>query len=176
MEKISKKDYWRLAGIIILGLYFLNCSLHPGDWHFIDSVDLIIHEAGHWIFMFFGEFIAALGGSLNQVLIPAIFAAYFCLRRDLYSASILLLWVGYSIVNVSVYMGDAVKMQLPLLGGDSSTHDWNYLLATTHLLGYTDFLSSVTYATGLFLIIGAVAWGIRESLSNKYGIATPPGL
>ncbi|PYM31744.1 MAG: zinc ribbon domain-containing protein, partial [Candidatus Rokuibacteriota bacterium] len=42
---------------------------------FLHGVNLIFHEAGHVIFGFLGEFIAVAGGSLNQVLIPAICAA-----------------------------------------------------------------------------------------------------
>jgi hypothetical protein len=42
---------------------------------FLHGVNLVFHEAGHVIFGFLGEFIAVAGGSLNQVLIPAIYAA-----------------------------------------------------------------------------------------------------
>ncbi len=163
MNDSPKINYWRLAGILLFGFYFLTCALHAEDWHFIDNVDLIIHEAGHWIFIFFGEFIQILGGSLNQVLIPLIFAIYFILREDYYSSSVVFLWVGYSIVNVSVYMGDAIKMQLPLLGGDNVIHDWNYLLNHSHLINYTHMLSSLTYSIGVFMIIGAAVWGVRET-------------
>ena len=39
---------------------------------FIHGIDLVFHEAGHVIFGFFGEFLAVLGGSLTQVLMPMI--------------------------------------------------------------------------------------------------------
>ena len=167
MDRPRKLNYSRIIGIIITGFYFLFCALHPGDWHFIDNVDLVIHEAGHWIFIFFGEFIRILGGSLNQVLIPTVFAAYFFLKRDFYSGSLVSLWVGYNIVNVSVYMGDAVRMSLPLLGGDNVIHDWNYILGHLGLLSHTGFLSGLTYALGIFIILGATAWGVRESFCNN---------
>ena len=46
-------------------------SYQPGGvLGFIHGIDLIFHEAGHVIFGFFGQFLAVLGGSLMQVLIP----------------------------------------------------------------------------------------------------------
>jgi len=166
MSNLRKINYFKLVTAVILGWYFLSCALNATEWHFIDNIDLIIHEAGHWIFMFFGEFITYLGGSINQILIPIIFAAYFFLRRDFYSASVVLLWVGYNIVNVSVYMADAVVMQLPLLGGDSSGHDWNNLLWMTHTLQYTDLFSSITRGIGMFVIIIGIVLSLKLSRNN----------
>ncbi len=44
---------------------------------FLHGVNLVFHEAGHLIFGFFGQFVGVLGGSLNQVLIPAICVVAF---------------------------------------------------------------------------------------------------
>lgn len=122
----------------------------------LDSIDLVIHEAGHPIFSIFGEFIGILGGSFFQVFVPCVFAAYFFFwRKEFISGSIVLLWVGYNIINVSVYMGDSIRQELPLLGGDGVIHDWNYLLTNTGLLKYTDILSRITHDLGVFVIIGA---------------------
>lgn len=167
MSNFYKINYWRLAGAILIGWYLLKCASTPSLGHFIGSIDLIIHEAGHWIFIFFGEFLHILGGSLTQVLLPAIFVLYFCLRRDFYSGAIVLMWVGYSIVNVSIYMADAVKMQLPLLGGDSSGHDWNNLLSMTHTLQYTDLFSSITRGIGMFVIITGLVLAVKFSLKGS---------
>ncbi len=164
MIQLNKINYWKLTGAIILGYYFLNCARYPEAWHFIDNIDLIIHEAGHWIFMFFGEFMTILGGSLTQILIPVVFCGYFFFRKDFYASSILLMWVGYNIVNVSVYMADAVVMRLPLLGGDTSGHDWNNLLWMTHTLQYASQFSSITWGVGMFVIITGLVLSIKLSV------------
>src|SRR6185369_6686908 len=117
--------------------YFFYYASTASTWHFIDNVNLIVHEAGHWIFFPLGEFMHVLGGSLFQILFPVIYVGYFYFKRDYFSASLLLFWVGTNLVNVSVYAGDAIVMQLPLLGGDGVIHDWNYLLSTTHLISHT---------------------------------------
>ena len=99
----------------LYGIYY--CATSTG-WHFIDSVNLIIHESGHVIFMLFGQFLGLLGGSLWQILFPIIFVYYFYHRKEYFSASVVLFWVGQNIINVSVYASDAQAMQLPLLGGE----------------------------------------------------------
>jgi hypothetical protein len=55
-------------------------------------------------------------------------------------------------LNVSIYAGDAMKMQLDLLGGDAVIHDWNYLLSALGILRYTPIIASTIYATGLAAI------------------------
>lgn len=163
-SKSFKISYWRIVALLLFALYFISCVVHPNAWHFIDNVDLIIHEAGHFIFVFFGEFISILGGSLLQVLIPIVFAAYFFIYREFFSASLLLFWVGYNFVNVSIYAGDAIVVQLPLLGGDSSIHDWNYLLTQLNILQYTHTVASVIYGIGIFVIVTACMLGLRYAL------------
>ena len=141
---------------VFAGLYFLWCAWNPANWHFIDNVNLIIHEAGHLIFMPFGEFLTIAGGSLFQVIVPAAFVVYFYREEKFYSASLVLFWVGESILNVSVYAGDSVAMNLPLLGGEDSIHDWNYMLerldmlaATSRVAGFMRFIGTVTIIAAL---------------------------
>ena len=55
---------------------------------------------------------------------PGLFVVgYFCYQQQFYSAAMVLFWVGESVLNVSVYAGDSVALQLPLLGGENSIHD-----------------------------------------------------
>jgi len=129
-----KKDPLKLTVAAVASLYFLWCAYDPNQWHLIDGVNLVIHECGHLIFPPFGEFMTIAGGSLFQIIMPALFVGYFCYQRQFYSAAVVLFWVGESILNVSVYAGDAVVKQLPLLGGENSIHDWNYLLNAMDLL------------------------------------------
>ncbi len=163
--------YLKIIFSLVFSIYFIRYACYAQDidnWNIVDSVDLIFHEAGHTIFMFFGEFLYLLGGSLFQIAFPLVFACYFLIwRRELFSASIILFWVGQNIINVSVYMGDSIKQQLPLLGGDSSIHDWNYLLSTTGLLKYTQILSTIVYDAGFFIIIIACVLSIYFAIYPK---------
>jgi hypothetical protein len=54
-----------------------------------------------------------------------------------------------------VYVGDAIKMQLDLVGGDGTIHDWNYILSNLGILKYTSTVASAIYFLGfLTLIVG----------------------
>ena len=122
------------------------------NWHFIDNADLIIHEAGHFIFYIFGNFISIAGGSLMQLLIPALFAWYFFQMEQENSLSVMMYWLAINFFSVGHYAADAVNMNLPLLGGDNSIHDWNYLLSTLGLLGQTKIVTELIYFAGMLCI------------------------
>ena len=148
---------------VIATPYFLWCAIDPYQWHFIDGVNLVMHEAGHVVFSPLGEFMMIAGGSLFQVIIPAGFWAYFLYRSQQYSAALVLFWVGESILNVSVYAADAQALQIPLLGGGDSQHDWNYMLTTLNVLQSTDMIAFVIRALGTILILVAALRSIRFS-------------
>ncbi|MEJ7624030.1 MAG: hypothetical protein WKF34_08540 [Pyrinomonadaceae bacterium] len=147
----------KLIFAILLGLYFLWIAYDPMQGSFLDNVDLPIHETGHLIFRVFGEFMGIAGGSIFQVLVPAIFVGYFVWQQSYYSAAIILLWVGQSILNVWVYAADAVVMRLLLTSGmtgaEGGFHDWNYLLTETGLIGSTRTVAGLIRFLGTFTII-----------------------
>ena len=123
----------------------------------------MIHEAGHVVFMLFGYFLRILGGTLLQLLVPIIFVGYFFIKKQNFSASIILYWLAINLYNVSVYAGDALKMQLPLLTGDRDSHDWNQILFTLGWLRHTEFISHFILGLGLVVLILALIWGLYES-------------
>jgi hypothetical protein len=163
-----KPNYPKLAFAAILTLYFLSIAYDPMQGSFLDNVDLPVHETGHLIFRLFGEFIGVAGGSLFQIILPAIFVGYFVWSGKFYSAAIVLFWVGQSILNVFVYTADAVAMQLVLTSGltgsEGSFHDWNYLLTATGLIGSTKTVAGIIRLTGTLVIISAGVTSVYYSL------------
>ena len=149
------KNHLKLVFAAVVSAYFLWCAYDPYQWHLIDGVNLVIHEAGHLIFRPLGEFMMLAGGSLFQVIMPALFVGYFLYHRKYYSAALVLFWVGESILNVSVYAGDALALQLPLLGGEDTMHDWNEMLTRLDLLQSTATIAGVIRALGTLTIIAA---------------------
>ncbi len=123
----------------------------------IDGANFIFHEAGHFIFSFFGEFIAVLGGSLNQVLIPAIFTGYFFWYRQPASACATLFWAGQSMTGVAVYAADAQAMRLPLHGGEGpNVHDWHRLLLWTGLLDHATAVGRLFFTIAVLTMLAAL--------------------
>jgi hypothetical protein len=157
----------KLVVAVIATLYFFWCAYDPYQWHLIDGVNLVIHEAGHLIFSPFGEFMMIAGGSLFQVIMPALFVGYFWYNRKYYSAALVLFWVGQSILNVSVYAGDSLALQLPLLGGQDSVHDWNYLLNSLNLLPATAKIAGAIRLLGTIAIALAAFGSIRFARSDN---------
>ena len=157
----------KLIFAILLSIYFLLIAYDPMQGSFLDNVDLAIHETGHLLFRILGEFMGIAGGSLFQVIFPAVFVGYFVWQRSYYSAAIVLLWVGQSILNVWVYAADAVVMQLVLTSGftgsEGSFHDWNYLLTATGLINSTKAIAGIIRFIGTVTIITAGAASIYFS-------------
>ena len=155
-----------LAGSFIV--YFCWIAVDPMQGSFLDNVDLPIHEFGHLLFRPFGQFLMVAGGSLFQVIFPAVFVGYFIWQRSLYSAAIVLFWVGQSILNVWVYASDAVVMQLVLTSGftgsEGSFHDWNYLLTATGLLSSTKIVAGIIRLAGTLVIITAGVLSVYYSV------------
>jgi hypothetical protein len=116
----------------------------------LDGANLIFHEAGHVLFSPFGDFLQYLGGSLMQILIPAICGAYFWLHQQRSASAVTLFWTGESLTNVAIYVADARRMELPLIGGD---HDWNYLLGRLNLLNQAESLGRFVFVLGVITIL-----------------------
>lgn len=157
----------KLIIAVAASAYFLWCAANFGQWHFIDAVNLLIHEGGHVIFWPFGEFLHVLGGSATQILLPLLFVIYFYKQKQNYSAALTLFWVGENLLNVAYYAADAVRMQLPLLFGDSSIHDWNWLLIYLGQLHHTNGIATTIRITGIIVIIAASAWSIITALPQN---------
>ena len=164
---MNRPNYLRLIFAGILTIYFLWIAAKPMDGSFLDLVDLPIHEAGHLIFRLFGEFMMIAGGSLFQLIVPAVFVGYFVWHFKYYSAAITLFWLGQSLINVYIYAADARVMQLVLLGGltgsEGAFHDWNYMLTRLGLLGSTDLIAGLIRAAGTITIIAAAVLSIYYS-------------
>jgi hypothetical protein len=162
-------SYPKLIFAGVLTLYFLWIAYNPMAGSFLDLVDLGIHETGHFVFIPLGEFMSFAGGSLFQIIMPAAFVGYFIWKEKYYSAAIVLLWVGQSILNVFVYAQDAVTMQLELFGG--GIHDWNWMLERLGLLSYTKSIAGMIRLVGTITIfVGVILsiWFACHSPAEEY--------
>jgi hypothetical protein len=161
-------NYPKLVLAILFFVYFGWIALDPMGGSFLDNVDLPIHEFGHLLFRPFGEFMMVAGGSLFQIILPAIFVGYFLWQRSYYSAAMVLFSVGQTILNVWVYASDAVVMQLVLTSGftgsEGSFHDWNYLLSATGLLSSTKTIAGIIRFTSTLVIISAGVLSVYYSV------------
>ena len=139
--------------ILPIALYF---TLNRDQYGMIDNADLVIHEAGHFFFSFFGKYIYTLGGAIMQILLPGVILWYFLSNYYRTGMQFTLLWMGQNFVNISVYAADARAQALPLLGGNSVYHDWHYLLGEINMLEYDQEVGYIIFGIGILVFITAI--------------------
>jgi len=156
-----------LAGLIIWSWQLISPSIESNEVgnSFLHQVNLPFHEAGHIVFRPFGAFITSLGGTLGQLLMPAICTGVLLLKtRDPFGASVALWWVGENFLDIAPYMNDARAGRLPLLGGNFGHsapygfHDWQYLLTESGLLQYDHSLAKAVFMTGSAIMALSLLW------------------
>lgn len=156
---------WLAAQMIFTGYEEVVRGEPPASYWFLHRIDLVFHEAGHVVFRLLGDFMAVLGGSLLQVLVPAVVTGAF-LARDAnnFGASVGLWWTGQSLSDVAIYIRDAGELRLPLLGGGTGAdrpgfHDWQNILSRLGLLEYDGAIGGLADAAGVLLMLTALLWG-----------------
>jgi hypothetical protein len=154
--------------MLVWGLIFIFTPMetnYAGEsfWHL---VNLPFHEAGHIIFRPLGRFMASLGGSLGQLLMPLICLAVFLIKtKDTFAASFSLWWFGENFMDLAPYINDARSQTLPLLGGNTGRtspygfHDWEFLLNKTGLIRYDHILAHFSDKLGAILMFISFVWG-----------------
>ena len=165
-----KISYLKVTGILVLAVYGIVCAKDVAEPRFLDRVDLVIHEAGHLLFSWFGESVQVLGGTLGQLFVPAAFTVYFFFRKEYFSSAVTLFWVGQNFFNISVYIKDAQAMALPLVsvgGGQDTIHDWNYLLTAVGLLRWDHVIGNIVYFLGVLVVAAAVIAGIYDAITGE---------
>jgi hypothetical protein len=153
---------WGFALLAVVVLAWLSFTRN-GWVPFLSGVDLGVHEFGHLLFAWAPFLVVALAGSAVQVAAPAALAGYFAWRGDRLGVVLLVAWLGMSLHNVAVYLGDAQRMVLPLFGDDGSGagHDWHNILGALGWLPQTDALAGLVTATSVVVFLaslGLVAW------------------
>ena len=143
-----------------LGVYVVWLAL-AYRYHFIDGVNLLVHEAGHVFFGFLGAVLGVLGGTLLQLLFPIAFIAYFWRRGQRFEAGVCGVWASESAMYTAEYMADAQVQALPLVGGH--IHDWHWLLSRAGILGACEELALAVHIMATLAAISAVWLVLREA-------------
>lgn len=154
---IRWKQTARRILVLALGAYVVWLAF-AYTYHFIDGVNLLIHEAGHVVFSPFGRTITVAGGTILQLAFPVTFVIYFWSRGQRFEAAICGVWGSESLMYTARYLGDARAQDLPLIGGH--LHDWNYLLGRAGLLASAEPIGTALHVVASLAAIVCVwlAW------------------
>ena len=167
-ERVDVTGFWLrvalLAGFALWGVVLIRLDYRVGEFAeaFLHRPLLVFHEAGHIIFIPFGEWVTILGGTLGQLLLPLLLTGALLFKnRDPFGAAIGLWFVGVSLLDIAPYMYDALHPQLMLLSGhtgEDGGHDWIYLFNSTGLLSRSQMIGGLTHKLGALAILVALGW------------------
>ena len=81
-EEWQPASPWNLLGwITFFAAFLLYAASEHGQGLCIDNMNLVVHEAGHALFGWFGSVPGLLGGTALQLLVPLLLASYFFVQR-----------------------------------------------------------------------------------------------
>ena len=153
------KPVSRLAGIAWLSFYVLFLLYAFADrsgFLFLDYVNLIIHEGGHFFFSWFGNTIMILGGTLGELFVPLLCAIYFFWQRETTGFAFSGFWFFENLPYIGTYMADARSSSLPLVGSEES--DWAILFGQWGLLGQDQKIGATMRILGYLGMLATTAW------------------
>jgi hypothetical protein len=167
--------------LLICGWIFFQHLQDPLYGGIAKGLNLAIHEIGHVLFGFLGDFIGIAGGTILQLAAPIIAGWLFYRQKDFYAIAIALCWLGTSFFDVAVYAADARAGQLPLvgLGGGDPEHDWFLMLAETDLLNHDKTIGGLFRALGILSFItglGFGAWIVKSAFMSRATAAVMIGI
>ncbi len=187
-RRLDGKPSWSVSGPAAMlyggiGCYFIYATIRyltAEDGGAYTSLFWVIHgpihEIGHFFFSS-GRFpltIHLLAGTLFQVLAPVVGAIQFAWRGEYPPLAVMLGWFGFSVLDVSVYMADARRLELtlvpPFAGEGETIHDWNWLFDRFGCLSCAEGIAAVTASFGYlccFLSIFGIAWMMLRGLRRR---------
>ena len=135
------------------------------DYHFIDNLNLLLHEGGHYFFNFFGEWPGFLGGTIFQLLFPMAFALIFLYYRQKYESAFCGIWFGESMMYMAGYLADAQDQLLPLVGG--GTHDWNWMFSRMGVLEHCEGIALFFHVLASIIVLVSVGYMLYNAFRKK---------
>lgn len=155
-----------IAAWLVFYTWFLCYAFNAhGRGLFIDMANLVVHEGGHNLFGWFGPTLGLWGGTLLQLLVPFLLAAYFFTERQVPGYAFSLFFFFENFLGIATYMADARAMELPLVTtGDPEfvKHDWNTIFGNLGLLEYDTKIAAAVRLIGWCGMIACVIWlGLR---------------
>jgi hypothetical protein len=159
-KPVSRTQFLAWLGFYALLLLYLGA--HWGELTLLDNVHLPIHEGGHLLFGWLGEMLGLWGGTLLQLLVPALLTATFVVRRELPGTVFCAFFFFHSLTGVATYMADALRQELPLVTvgaiADEAQHDWVRIFSSLGLLPHAIQIGNFTRLLAWAGMVATLAW------------------
>ena len=178
-DDLSPASWWgRVCAFVLLLVWGFSVSFGkmtepPALLHL---TVILFHEAGHVLFMPFGEVLRVAGGTFAQLLMPLLCAVSFARRGDNFAAALCAAWLAMSLMDASVYAYDAAAPVLPLIGGGTgadSFHDFIFLFEHFGQLEHARGWALLMKALGMIVLLAALLWAAlllylqREAMASR---------
>jgi hypothetical protein len=155
--------YWRAPLLLFLAYIGVRHLADPLYTSIFGGINLGIHELGHVVTPWAGQWLCVLAGTLFQCAAPVVAAVLFLRQPDFFAIPVCGAWLADNFYGVATYMADARALELPLVtvgpeGGDVE-HDWNYLLDSVNLLNYDTTLAGFLRFAAFLLLWSSLAAG-----------------
>jgi hypothetical protein len=151
-----------LAAWLVFYLGFLIYAFRAhGEFLFIDSANLVVHEGGHNLFAWFGATLCLWGGTLLQWLVPFLLAVYFFTQRQTTGFIFCAFFFFENWLYTATYMADARAMDLPLVttgDPDFVEHDFHAIFSSLGVLDHDTQIAAVVRLLGWCGMLACVAW------------------
>ncbi|HEY7402478.1 MAG TPA: hypothetical protein VIB39_03075 [Candidatus Angelobacter sp.] len=151
-----------MGWLAFYALLLLYLGFHWGQLTLLDNVHLPIHEGGHLLFGWLGETLGLWGGTLLQLIVPALLAVSFAARQELPGTTFCAFAFFHSLTGVATYMADALRLELPLVtvgaAADEAQHDWVRIFSSLGVLPHAIQIGDATRLIAWAGMIGSVAW------------------
>ena len=154
------------AWLVFYGLFLWHAAADRDGFLLMDHVNLIVHEAGHLLFGWFGATLGLWGGTLLELLVPLALAVYFALQRHSSGTAFAVFFFFENFLYIAAYMADARTQTLPLVTvGDPAAggHDWFLIFSRWGVLQYDTSIGGVTMALGWIGMLATVAWLVKRA-------------
>ena len=154
---------WRVPLLAFFAYVAVRHLADPMYTSIFGGINLGIHELGHVVFSWAGQWVSVLGGTLLQCAAPVVAAFLFLRQPDYFGVTVAGVWLSTNLYGVATYMADARALELPLVTigpeGGEVEHDWNYLLDSVNLLNYDTTLAGLVRLLAFLLMWGSIAGG-----------------
>jgi hypothetical protein len=172
------REHWRPVplAVTVIELVFFSVMLLSAATggtliKLMDLVFISIHEGGHLMFRFFGEWIMVAGGTFLQLFAPFALAVYFAVRRQLPGTAFCGFFLFEQLLPVGIYMADARCQCLSYVtvgDPDAAVHDWWYLFSSVGLVEHDTQIGGAVRVIGWIGMVATLGWfGVRALQSRS---------
>lgn len=147
--------------IACYGAFLVYAAFNKSGFLFLDQVNLIVHEAGHLLFGWLGRAPGLWGGTLFELMVPALLAGYFVVQLELTGFAFCCFVFFENFLYIATYMADARVQQLPLVTvGDPGLggHDWFAIFSSLGLLQHDVAIARLVRMLGWIGMLATVAY------------------